>query len=335
MNSPWPALPSTHVSATRAAGSETTRASSRRGLAPRALVAAVVLSACLWPGTSRAAGATYTYNDLGRLHQVIDQNGNVATYNYDAVGNIISIERGARAGEKRINSLLQGQQADAHSCIFDRDDCSGLQIRFDAREHALQRRSDLLWPIVLQPNRHNARGRCSAGGQQGGEVEVLRDDDAPLSMRQIQNQRIRRVRGRDLTDALRVISRAAKECDRARRDVLIGEMAHQLRRVRARLLAGQPRGVGGGLTNVFVGQLRVLAHDVLCAHSRGDHAQDDGDGDARTTNRRLPQADGGIDGDSVKCRVSLRQRSALCSRVAEASAVAVRAQAQQVVGVRA
>lgn len=36
----------------------------------------------------------YTYDDLGRLKQVIDQAGNVRTYNYDAVGNILSIEDG-------------------------------------------------------------------------------------------------------------------------------------------------------------------------------------------------------------------------------------------------
>jgi YD repeat-containing protein len=35
----------------------------------------------------------YFYDDLGRLIRVADQNGNVATYNYDAVGNIISITR--------------------------------------------------------------------------------------------------------------------------------------------------------------------------------------------------------------------------------------------------
>jgi YD repeat-containing protein len=35
----------------------------------------------------------YTYDDLGRLAKVVDQNGNVATYTYDAVGNILSISR--------------------------------------------------------------------------------------------------------------------------------------------------------------------------------------------------------------------------------------------------
>lgn len=35
----------------------------------------------------------YVYDGLGRLTQVIDPSGNVATYNYDAVGNLLSITR--------------------------------------------------------------------------------------------------------------------------------------------------------------------------------------------------------------------------------------------------
>lgn len=45
--------------------------------------------------SASAAGLTYVYDDLGRLSQVIDAQGNVATYTYDAVGNILSIDRGA------------------------------------------------------------------------------------------------------------------------------------------------------------------------------------------------------------------------------------------------
>lgn len=43
---------------------------------------------------ANAQSIVYFYDDLGRLKRVIDQNGDVATYNYDAVGNILSIERG-------------------------------------------------------------------------------------------------------------------------------------------------------------------------------------------------------------------------------------------------
>ena len=35
----------------------------------------------------------YIYDDPGRLYQVIDSQGNVATYNYDAVGNLLSVTR--------------------------------------------------------------------------------------------------------------------------------------------------------------------------------------------------------------------------------------------------
>ena len=51
-----------------------------------------ILGAQFWAST--AYGITYTYDDLGRLHQVVDDQGDVATYNYDAVGNILSIMQG-------------------------------------------------------------------------------------------------------------------------------------------------------------------------------------------------------------------------------------------------
>src|SRR3989442_885998 len=40
-----------------------------------------------------AASVIYVYDDLNRLIAVIDQQGNAATYTYDAVGNILRIER--------------------------------------------------------------------------------------------------------------------------------------------------------------------------------------------------------------------------------------------------
>jgi YD repeat-containing protein len=40
----------------------------------------------------------YLYDDLGRLVRVVDQNGNVATYQYDAVGNLLAITRSALPG---------------------------------------------------------------------------------------------------------------------------------------------------------------------------------------------------------------------------------------------
>jgi YD repeat-containing protein len=45
----------------------------------------------LWAQSS--ASVQYVYDALGRLTTVVDPSGNVATYNYDAVGNLQSITR--------------------------------------------------------------------------------------------------------------------------------------------------------------------------------------------------------------------------------------------------
>jgi YD repeat-containing protein len=45
------------------------------------------------PLSSVADQAQYLYDDLGRLRVVIDASGNAALYNYDAVGNLLSITR--------------------------------------------------------------------------------------------------------------------------------------------------------------------------------------------------------------------------------------------------
>ena len=47
---------------------------------------------------SHAGNATYLYDDLGRLSQVIDENGEVATDTYDPVGNLLSITRSTGGG---------------------------------------------------------------------------------------------------------------------------------------------------------------------------------------------------------------------------------------------
>jgi YD repeat-containing protein len=71
-------------------------AANRRRLVvtPRA-IAVVVLSALLVPGTLRAQPPSvfYVYDELNRLVAVVDQHGDAATYSYDAVGNILRIER--------------------------------------------------------------------------------------------------------------------------------------------------------------------------------------------------------------------------------------------------
>jgi YD repeat-containing protein len=68
----------------------------RRTTAARRVVAAVVLAALLLvlPTALLAQPKIlYVYDDLNRLIAVIDPQGNAAIYTYDAVGNILRIER--------------------------------------------------------------------------------------------------------------------------------------------------------------------------------------------------------------------------------------------------
>ena len=53
-----------------------------------AVVACALMLCVSVPTLAVADQAQYIYDDLGRLSQVIDGQGNVATYNYDAVGNL-------------------------------------------------------------------------------------------------------------------------------------------------------------------------------------------------------------------------------------------------------
>lgn len=53
-----------------------------------------------------AEQATYLYDDLGRLSQVIDGQGNVVAYLYDAVGNLLAMTRsGGGVGAPMITGL--------------------------------------------------------------------------------------------------------------------------------------------------------------------------------------------------------------------------------------
>ena len=48
----------------------------------------------VWPLWAQSSvSVQYVYDSLGRLTKVVDPSGNVATYNYDAVGNLLSITR--------------------------------------------------------------------------------------------------------------------------------------------------------------------------------------------------------------------------------------------------
>lgn len=53
------------------------------------VVACVLMLCALAPTLAVADQAQYIYDDLGRLSQVIDGQGHVAMYTYDAVGNLL------------------------------------------------------------------------------------------------------------------------------------------------------------------------------------------------------------------------------------------------------
>jgi prepilin-type processing-associated H-X9-DG protein len=58
-------------------------------------LAAILACILLLPARllAQPASVHYVYDDLNRLVAVVDQQGNAATYTYDAVGNILKIER--------------------------------------------------------------------------------------------------------------------------------------------------------------------------------------------------------------------------------------------------
>jgi len=66
----------------------------------RILAGAILLLTMGAASTLRAQSSPvrYFYDDLGRLVKVVDQNGNFATYSYDAVGNLLAITRSALPG---------------------------------------------------------------------------------------------------------------------------------------------------------------------------------------------------------------------------------------------
>src|SRR5712691_82726 len=57
------------------------------------LIFLIILGFASPMGAQSGASVQYVYDDLGRLTKVVDPSGNVATYKYDAVGNLLSITR--------------------------------------------------------------------------------------------------------------------------------------------------------------------------------------------------------------------------------------------------
>ncbi len=73
--------------------------------------------------------ATYIYDDLGRLSQVIDGQGHVATYSYDAVDNLLSIARntgGVGAAGSTVAVTLTGTNLTGAALATDNP---GIQVR--------------------------------------------------------------------------------------------------------------------------------------------------------------------------------------------------------------
>lgn len=73
---------------------------------PKAVI--MILAACLLAPGLRAQSNSpvqYFYDDLGRLVKVVDQSGNLATYIYDVVGNLVSISRSTLPGSNALAIL--------------------------------------------------------------------------------------------------------------------------------------------------------------------------------------------------------------------------------------
>src|SRR2546423_14491487 len=78
----------------------------------RLLQAAVIAWAVFWSSPLLAGEAQYAYDDLGRLTTVVDEAGNTVIYNYDAIGNLLSIDRFTVPGSGiGIFTLLPGRGA--------------------------------------------------------------------------------------------------------------------------------------------------------------------------------------------------------------------------------
>src|SRR3954470_13160742 len=77
-----------------------------RGLAQLLVAACVALGAL--PSHAPAAQERYDYDALGRLIRVIDEQGRVTQYVYDAAGNILQVITGGTAQAPTVTSIAPG-----------------------------------------------------------------------------------------------------------------------------------------------------------------------------------------------------------------------------------
>ncbi len=70
--------------------------------------------------TVRAADISYIYDELGRLRAVVDPGSDTAVYNYDAVGNLLSISRQSSSVVSIIEFTPDSGPVGTAVTIFDR-----------------------------------------------------------------------------------------------------------------------------------------------------------------------------------------------------------------------
>jgi YD repeat-containing protein len=79
------------------------------------LVSVTLLSFFIYSAGSEEV--KYIYDDVGRLYQAVDGRGNVATYNYDSVGNLLSVSRGTGGLTPPIVTDISPNAAEAWSTV--------------------------------------------------------------------------------------------------------------------------------------------------------------------------------------------------------------------------
>src|SRR5688500_18159975 len=117
------------------------------------LIAYLVCSFALLLVCAHSAGAQqvcYSYDGFGRVTGVIDQNNQAAFYDYDAVGNILSIRRQSPSGPVTIYAFdPSGGAPGGNLEIF------GVGFRSEEHTSELQSPCNLVCRLLLVKKKHN------------------------------------------------------------------------------------------------------------------------------------------------------------------------------------